>query len=52
MVHRLLLSVRTYFIGERFNDPAWEIWMTLTFSGLLALIAAGAFHMGPHRFHP
>jgi hypothetical protein len=34
-----LLFVQKYFLGSCL-EPAWELWMALTFSGLLILIVA------------
>lgn len=46
-----LLFVQKYFLGSCV-EPAWELWMALTFSGLLILIVASVFRLASKSFHP
>lgn len=44
--------IRRHLTGERFEDPAWELRMTLTFSGLLFLIVVTSFFLAVKGLHP
>jgi hypothetical protein len=43
---------RRHLIDESFEDQAWEIRMTLTFSGLLSLIVVTALFLAARGHHP
>ena len=43
---------RRHLIDESFQDQAWEIRMTLTFSGLLSLIVVTALFLAARGHHP
>jgi hypothetical protein len=44
--------MRRHLTGERVEDPAWELQMTLTFSGLLLLVVVIAFLLSSMGYHP
>ena len=44
--------IRCHLSGERIEDPAWELRMTFTFSGLLLLVVVIAFLLSSLRDHP
>jgi hypothetical protein len=44
--------IRRHLTGERVEDPAWELRMTFTFSGLLLLVVVIAFLLSSMRDHP
>jgi hypothetical protein len=44
--------IRRHLTGERVEDPAWELRMTFTFSGLLLLVVVIAFLLSSMGYHP
>ncbi|PYT97965.1 MAG: hypothetical protein DMG38_17835 [Acidobacteria bacterium] len=44
--------IRRHLTGERIEDPAWELRMTFTFSGLLLLVVVIAFLLASMGYHP
>jgi hypothetical protein len=44
--------IRRHLTGEEIEDSAWELRMTLTFSGLLLLVVVIAFLLGYMGYHP
>jgi hypothetical protein len=44
--------MRRHLTGERIEDPAWELRMTFTFSGLLLFVVVTAFLLASMGYYP